>query len=65
MFIGLQGAVETGSLMCDHEGIAKISFTGSVSTGSKVMAACAKVSFCNVLSTFSPNYVMSALNNTI
>ncbi|KAG8223695.1 hypothetical protein J437_LFUL004060 [Ladona fulva] len=35
----LQGDGDTGSFLCQHPDIAKISFTGSVATGSKVMAA--------------------------
>lgn len=38
----VQGEGETGSLLCNHEGINKMTFTGSVPTGSKVMESCAK-----------------------
>ena len=38
-----QGAAETGMLLSGHPDIAKMSFTGSVNVGSKVMEACAKV----------------------
>lgn len=34
----IQGNGETGSFLCRHPNVAKISFTGSVSTGAKVMA---------------------------
>ncbi|XP_078605110.1 4-trimethylaminobutyraldehyde dehydrogenase-like [Branchiostoma floridae x Branchiostoma japonicum] len=37
----VQGAGETGTLLCEHSDVAKVSFTGSVPTGSKVMAAAA------------------------
>jgi len=36
------GGDEIGPMLVDHPGIAKISFTGSVPTGKKIMAACAK-----------------------
>lgn len=32
----VQGGQETGRLLCQHPDIAKVSFTGSVSTGKKV-----------------------------
>ena len=38
-----QGEAETGQLMCHHPDIAKMSFTGSVPTGTKIMEACAQV----------------------
>lgn len=38
----IQGAGDTGTLLSNHPDIAKMSFTGSVNVGSKVMAACAK-----------------------
>ncbi|XP_064647687.1 4-trimethylaminobutyraldehyde dehydrogenase A-like [Lineus longissimus] len=38
----IQGAAETGQLLSSHPKIAKMSFTGSVQTGRKVMEACAK-----------------------
>ncbi|KAL4222077.1 4-trimethylaminobutyraldehyde dehydrogenase [Mactra antiquata] len=38
----VQGEAETGSLLCNHPGVDKMSFTGSVDVGSKVMEACAK-----------------------
>ena len=41
MFI--QGEGETGALLSSHKGVDKMTFTGSVPTGSKVMEACAKV----------------------
>lgn len=34
----VQGGQETGSLLCHHPDVAKVSFTGSVSTGQKVCA---------------------------
>jgi aldehyde dehydrogenase family 9 protein A1 len=39
----VQGAGETGQLLSSHPNIAKMSFTGSMQTGAKVMEACAKV----------------------
>jgi len=35
----VQGEGETGALLASHQGLDKLSFTGSVSTGSKIMAA--------------------------
>lgn len=32
----VQGGQETGSLLCRHPDVAKVSFTGSVATGKKV-----------------------------
>jgi len=40
----MQGGASTGELLSSHSLVAKMSFTGSVSAGSKVMQACAKVS---------------------
>lgn len=37
LFNVLQGGQETGSLLCHHPQVAKVSFTGSVSTGKKIM----------------------------
>lgn len=37
----VQGGASVGEMFCTHPDIAKVSFTGSVGTGSKVMAACA------------------------
>lgn len=37
----VQGAVETGEAICKHSDVAKISFTGSVPTGQKILKACA------------------------
>lgn len=34
----VQGGEETGSLLCHHPSVAKVSFTGSVPTGKKVRA---------------------------
>jgi acyl-CoA reductase-like NAD-dependent aldehyde dehydrogenase len=36
------GGDDLGPMIVDHPGIAKISFTGSIATGKKIMAACAK-----------------------
>ncbi|MEQ9366895.1 MAG: betaine-aldehyde dehydrogenase [Leptospirales bacterium] len=38
VFNVVQGAAETGQLLSRHPGIAKVSFTGEVSTGKRVMA---------------------------
>ena len=37
LFNVVQGGQETGTLLCHHPTVAKISFTGSVPTGKKVM----------------------------
>jgi len=37
----VQGEGDVGAALCDHADVAKVSFTGSIATGSKVMAACA------------------------
>ncbi|KAK1761223.1 aldehyde dehydrogenase [Echria macrotheca] len=42
VFQVLNGGADLGSLMTLHPGIAKISFTGTIATGKRVMAACAK-----------------------
>lgn len=42
VFNVLQGAGETGAALIAHKGVAKVSLTGSVPTGKKVMAACAQ-----------------------
>ena len=36
LFCVVQGGADTGSLLCHHPGVAKVSFTGSVPTGKKV-----------------------------
>lgn len=36
LFNVVQGGQETGSLLCHHPNVAKVSFTGSVPTGKKV-----------------------------
>ncbi len=36
LFNVVQGGQETGSLLCHHPSVAKVSFTGSVPTGKKV-----------------------------
>jgi len=41
----LQGGASTGELLSNHPLVAKMTFTGSVASGSKVMQACAKVSY--------------------
>ncbi|KAJ3595224.1 hypothetical protein NHX12_004528 [Muraenolepis orangiensis] len=38
----LQGGQETGSLLCHHPQVAKVSFTGSVPTGKKIMEMASK-----------------------
>ncbi|KAL1968254.1 hypothetical protein VTN77DRAFT_2089 [Rasamsonia byssochlamydoides] len=38
----LNGDEKTGPLLCEHPGIQKISFTGSIATGKKIMAAASK-----------------------
>ncbi|XP_010783436.1 aldehyde dehydrogenase family 9 member A1 [Notothenia coriiceps] len=42
LFCVVQGGPDTGSLLCHHPGVAKVSFTGSVPTGKKVMEMSAK-----------------------
>lgn len=37
LFCVVQGGAETGSLLCRHPRAAKVSFTGSVPTGKKVL----------------------------
>ena len=37
----LQGAATTGSYLTSHPDVRKVSFTGSVDVGSKVMSSCA------------------------
>lgn len=41
VFQAVNGGAELGAMMTTHPGIAKISFTGQISTGKKIMAACA------------------------
>lgn len=41
VFQALNGGADLGALMTTHEGIAKVSFTGTIATGKKIMAACA------------------------
>lgn len=36
LFCVVQGGAETGTLLCQHPLVAKVSFTGSVPTGTKV-----------------------------
>ncbi|XP_056148888.1 4-trimethylaminobutyraldehyde dehydrogenase B [Lampris incognitus] len=42
LFNIVQGGQETGSLLCHHPDVAKVSFTGSVPTGKKIMEMAAK-----------------------
>ncbi|XP_040039496.2 4-trimethylaminobutyraldehyde dehydrogenase [Gasterosteus aculeatus] len=42
LFCVVQGGADTGTLLCHHPGVAKVSFTGSVPTGKKVMEMSAK-----------------------
>ncbi|XP_066548632.1 4-trimethylaminobutyraldehyde dehydrogenase A [Amia ocellicauda] len=42
LFNVVQGGAETGSLLCQHPGVAKVSFTGSVPTGKKIMEMSSK-----------------------
>ncbi|XP_033478755.2 4-trimethylaminobutyraldehyde dehydrogenase [Epinephelus lanceolatus] len=42
LFCVVQGGAETGTLLCHHPKVAKVSFTGSVPTGKKVMEMSAK-----------------------
>ncbi|XP_013880134.1 4-trimethylaminobutyraldehyde dehydrogenase A [Austrofundulus limnaeus] len=42
LFCVVQGGAETGSLLCQHPKVAKVTFTGSVPTGKKVMEMSAK-----------------------
>lgn len=41
VFQAVNGGAELGALMTVHPGIQKISFTGTIATGKKIMAACA------------------------
>lgn len=43
LIFSFQGETKTGQMLTAHPNIAKMSFTGSVPTGSKIMEACAKV----------------------
>lgn len=42
VFQALNGGADLGAAMTSHPGIDKVSFTGTIATGKKVMAACAK-----------------------
>ncbi|KAM7401092.1 hypothetical protein PAMA_005333 [Pampus argenteus] len=42
LFNVVQGNQETGSLLCHHSDVAKVSFTGSVPTGKKIMEMASK-----------------------
>ncbi|KAM4548573.1 4-trimethylaminobutyraldehyde dehydrogenase A [Odontesthes bonariensis] len=42
LFCVVQGGAETGTLLCHHSKVAKLSFTGSVATGKKVMEMSAR-----------------------
>ncbi|XP_055947671.1 4-trimethylaminobutyraldehyde dehydrogenase-like [Argiope bruennichi] len=37
----VQGSFETGEFICQHPGISKVTFTGSVETGKKIIKSCA------------------------
>ncbi|XP_028394730.1 4-trimethylaminobutyraldehyde dehydrogenase-like [Dendronephthya gigantea] len=37
----VQGEAKTGGLLCQHGDVAKVSFTGGIQTGAKIMASCA------------------------
>jgi len=49
MLIYVQGGAHTGELLSSHDLVAKMTFTGSVGSGSKVMQACAKVSYVYIV----------------
>ncbi|VDK68915.1 unnamed protein product [Anisakis simplex] len=38
----VQGDGETGRMLCEHKGVDKVTFTGSSTTGSKVLTACSR-----------------------
>ncbi|XP_067119357.1 4-trimethylaminobutyraldehyde dehydrogenase A-like [Centruroides vittatus] len=38
----IQGDGETGNILCHHPLVSKVTFTGSISTGQKIMKACAE-----------------------
>ncbi|XP_051930140.1 4-trimethylaminobutyraldehyde dehydrogenase A [Hippocampus zosterae] len=42
LFCVVQGGAQTGTLLCQHPDVAKVSFTGSVPTGKKVMETSAR-----------------------
>ncbi|KAL0966291.1 hypothetical protein UPYG_G00293450 [Umbra pygmaea] len=42
LFNVVQGGHETGTLLCHHPDVAKVSFTGSVPTGKKIMEMCSQ-----------------------
>ncbi|KAM9796078.1 4-trimethylaminobutyraldehyde dehydrogenase A [Syngnathus typhle] len=42
LFCVVQGGAETGTFLCQHPQVAKVSFTGSVPTGKKVMEVAAR-----------------------
>jgi len=42
VFQVLNGGADLGAAMTEHPGIAKVSFTGTIATGRRVMAACAR-----------------------
>uniref|UniRef100_A0A7N5ZZR1 Aldehyde dehydrogenase domain-containing protein n=1 Tax=Anabas testudineus TaxID=64144 RepID=A0A7N5ZZR1_ANATE len=42
LFSVVQGGQETGSLLCHHHDVAKVSFTGSVPTGKRIMEMASK-----------------------
>lgn len=43
--MSFQGEGETGALLCDHPDVAKLSFTGSVPTGTKVRSSVPALQF--------------------
>lgn len=45
LFNVVQGGAETGTLLCHHPVVAKVSFTGSVATGKKVVFALVSIYF--------------------
>lgn len=47
LFNVVQGGQETGSLLCHHPNVAKVSFTGSVPTGKKVIISVCMHACCD------------------
>lgn len=54
LFCVVQGGAETGTLLCHHPMVAKVSFTGSVPTGKKVQKHCFTMKVRLTCRTFSP-----------
>lgn len=48
LFSVVQGGAATGQLLCQHRDVAKVSFTGSVPTGSKVKTKPVGASGCGI-----------------